>query len=811
MVDRRAVGGAVTEKLDLAPWIRRGGPAEDLAEGRPVTKVDFDLLDGVHSHGVTLEFAQPGPGDVEGLLGGAVGQVVPPRGDNDAEEIHCPYVEFADEDLPWRYGFSDDQGRPLPWCVLVVGAPEDVVVQGDHVLLGVAAQQTHSLDQARLWAHVQRPRGAAVGTGLSRVLSTAPIDPDSDYVAALVVPWVNGQQAWSGAAPETVRCLLSWTFRTGEAGTFETLATALRPADNDPVGAVMVTLPSGDAVPVPGALTSINFDLDPLTPGHPARDHDVLVDETDPTGRRRVQPPAYGAPWVTHAAVRSDVQDAAALDPGEWPWTAEVNADLRMRVIAGVGLRAGIDLQEQIVAAADEQWGAGRWTHELVSSLSLGLAAGAGLWERRLPTTDAERLTVLGPAAHRLPVVDTPSAASLAGALRRPGPGAAAFPVGLLGPRLTRSVGADRVQTAGGADSLLSLAAAGLPVAEQPGDDLAAGAALDQADAGHLDTVGLLAEVATGGQVTPAAVDDALVSMVREHEIPFVLEPPEHPALDRPQLPAVSDLLVEALAPFGAESSAGRRVIGRLDGHDLAEPLAAPQDCPNLDLPVWPYVRDVVPQWLLPGSESLGQGEVVAMRTCPEFIEAFLLGLNHRALGELQWRQHPVRVGCTPLRRFWDHVPTAAGQRGDDIVGVRDWPRDSRLGHHAPVDVRAEKLVVVVRSPLFRRYPRTLLYLAPNSTDPPLWTRGHSDLGDPVMPQFVAAMGPDLTLFAFDVDPDAIEQHWVVVQEMPVGIRFKRDVPVATHSGDWAAQNLDTPLRVLLPGPDTVGFPGGGP
>ena len=166
-------------------------------------------------------------------------------------------------------------------------------------------------------------------------------------------------------------------------------------------------------------------------------------------------------------------------------------------------------------------------------------------------------------------------------------------------------------------------------------------------------------------------------------------------------------------------------------------------------MPVWPYVRDVVPHWLLPGSESLGQGEVVAMRTCPEFIEAFLLGLNQRALGELAWRQHPLRVGCTPLRRFWNHLPPGPGGRGDDISGVKDWTHNSQLGSHAPAGIRAEKLVVVVRSPLFRRYPRTLLFLAPNKLSPPNWGKGNVDLTKPVMPQFVAAMGPDLTLFVF--------------------------------------------------------------
>ena len=802
----------MTEKLDLAPWTRRGGPAEGLAEGRPVTTVDFDLSDGPHSQPVTLEFAQPGPDEVEGLLAGAVGQLVPPSGDGDAEEIHCPYVEFTTEDLPWRYGFSDPSGRPLPWCVVVAGPPDQIDVQGEHAVLGVGVQATHPLGNAHLWAHVQRPRGGAVGSGLSRVLSFAPLDPETDYTAALVVPWVNGGAAWTGGGPVTVRCLRSWHFRTGEAGTFETLAAELHPADNDPIGTVTVTLPSGETVRVPGALTSIEFEIEPLGDPDPARDHDVLTDDLDPTGRRRVQPPGYGAPWVTHAAVVQDVDDARVQDPVQWPWTAQANADLRMRVIAGVGLQAGIDLQEQIVDSAARQWGTGAWTHELVSSLSLGLAASGGLWNRRLPTTDAERLSVLGPAAHRLPVEDTPGAATLAGALSKPDPSAASFPVGLLGPRLTRSVGADKVNEAGGAQALLTQAADGLPVAEQPRDDIAAGASPHEQDAGHLDTLGYLTEEATGGGVTVDDVDNALLHAAREL-VPEVLEQPEHRPLDRPQLPAVSDLLVKALAPFGVESSAGRRVIDRLHGIDPAEPLAAPQDCPNLDMPVWPYVRDVVPHWLLPGSESLGQGEVVAMRTCPEFIEAFLLGLNQRALGELAWRQHPLRVGCTPLRRFWNHLPPGPGGRGDDISGVKDWAHNSQLGSHAPAGIRAEKLVVVVRSPLFRRYPRTLLFLAPNPRNPLRWKNGDVDLTKPVMPQFVAAMGPDLTLFAFDVDPDAVKRHWVVVQEMPEGIRFKRDQPVAppVHAARWAAANLDTPLRVLLPGPDTVGVPGGGP
>ena len=808
----------MSERLTFAPWVRRGGrPVETLA-GRALTAVGFDISDQEHTVGSELRFLQPGPGDVRGLHPGAMRQVVPPRGDPDAEEEHCPYVELTAEDLPWRYGLLDAQDRPVPWCVLVVGDPDDVVVQGDRVRIGTATQSEHDLAAAHLWAHVQRPRDGAVGSGFARVLSPVPMQPALDYTAALVVPWsADGAPTWSGMAEVEVPCLHSWSFRTGEAGTFEDLATALHAADLDPVGSVSVTFTSARGeraeMTVPGALTTIAFGWEPLPDGHPARHHDVLAAETDRQGRRYVQPPAYGAAWVGHRAVR-DAVDAARhpTEQRQWDWTAEVNADLRLRTIAGVGLQAGIDLQEQIVAAADRQWGSGRWASELVSSLALGLAASEGLWRRRLPEDDAGRLSVLGPAAHRLPVTDHSTATSLAGALRNPEPGAAAYPVGLLGPQVARTVGRGRVQDAGGPGALQRRAGEGLPVPDQPRDEITTGTAeVDQTDAGHLDTLAHRAERGSGGATTPDEVDRRLEAAIDEHEITLVLGPAGTEAPSRPQPGRITDLLVSVLDPGGgAGSSAGRRVLGRLAGND-EEPLAPLRDCPDLDLPAWPYLRDVVPHWLLPGAESLEPGEVVAMRTCPEFVEAFLLGLNHRALGELAWRQHPVATGCTPLRRFWDAAPDPGSPpgAGEDIRPVRDWIDGSRLGTHAPAGVRAERLVVVVRSPLFRRYPRTLLYLAPNTRLD--WTPGSAALDRPVMPRSVAAMSPDLTIFAFDVDPDLIATHWVVVQEMPEGIRFGRTATVGPggDSADWASANLDTPLRVLLPGPETVG--GSGP
>ena len=120
------------------------------------------------------------------------------------------------------------------------------------------------------------------------------------------------------------------------------------------------------------------------------------------------------------------------------------------------------------------------------------------------------------------------------------------------------------------------------------------------------------------------------------------------------------------------------------------------EDCPDLDLPAWRYLRDRAQYWLLPGAQTLSSGEVVSLRTNPQFVEQFLVGFNQQALAELRWRGHPVRAGCTPLRRFWDRTPTDAGGRRDDIVGVAGWidpagcPQAGRGSTHRPAWYRSD-------------------------------------------------------------------------------------------------------------------------
>jgi hypothetical protein len=259
------------------------------------------------------------------------------------------------------------------------------------------------------------------------------------------------------------------------------------------------------------------------------------------------------------------------------------------------------------------------------------------------------------------------------------------------------------------------------------------------------------------------------------------------------------------------------QVLELIDGLD-DEPLTPPELCPDLDLPAWQMLRDHDPDWLLPGAGTMPEDRVVAMSTNPTFVDAFLLGLNTQVVGELRFRNIPIRTGCTPMRQFWARADTASDGYADDIVGVHRWAAGSDLGsldHQTPQAASAD-LVIVFRTPLFRRYPRTLVYLtpAPLVGGTPDWV-ADPDLAERLEPTFQGTITPDITFFGFDLEPELGARHWVVLEEPPHGVQFFNTEPadsgwdanrrndfldVGTDGGTFGAAAFVEPFRVMLRG-----------
>jgi hypothetical protein len=240
------------------------------------------------------------------------------------------------------------------------------------------------------------------------------------------------------------------------------------------------------------------------------------------------------------------------------------------------------------------------------------------------------------------------------------------------------------------------------------------------------------------------------------------------------------------------------RVLSTLPGITHIGPVEIE---PELDLPLWSFLTEKAPDWMLPGAGDLIDGDVVGLSTNPTFVESLLVGANHQATAELRWRNLPLTTRWSPLRKFWQRKA-----KDVDIVPIKSWPEAAALGSSSLVPPgRSAEAVVVFRTSLFRRYPATVVYLYPAAAN---WTppAANADLsGARVFPTFTGTIGKDITFFGFPVASQALATHWVVLEEPPAGYRFYQKTTVAPQAGvaansasNFAYQRFAVPVRVLI-------------
>jgi hypothetical protein len=291
-----------------------------------------------------------------------------------------------------------------------------------------------------------------------------------------------------------------------------------------------------------------------------------------------------------------------------------------------------------------------------------------------------------------------------------------------------------------------------------------------------------------------------------------------------PDLGHVADVVGKAINPNGPNSPAVRRVQSRIKGLDIGT-LTPPELPIGMDFPTWTLLRDHSKEWIIPGVERLPKDSVVAMQTNPTFIDAYLAGLNKQLLDELHWRNVPVDRRSTPLLMFWGHMNFETGQREAEIRPFTEWGALTDLGaldHQVrhPGDASGKQdLVIVFRSDLFWRYPATLVYLVKRRPIPdpdtdlkatPIFEFTPATRDDRIFlgPIFQGALARDLVFFAFDVDPQDLDQYSVMLDEPPSELRFRpRNAagnPLgmgALHGAAFAKATIDRKTRVAIDGP----------
>lgn len=299
--------------------------------------------------------------------------------------------------------------------------------------------------------------------------------------------------------------------------------------------------------------------------------------------------------------------------------------------------------------------------------------------------------------------------------------------------------------------------------------------------------------------------------------------PPEPPDRFSPiPIGPLSEIVGQAIDPTLPDSPTRVRtqdVIGDLSIGNLAQPELSL----GLDFPTWQLVNKHAPDWLLPGVGSIPENSIVALQTNPVFVDAFLTGINSQFLAETRWRNLRVQRRFTPLRMFWGHIDPATGRRTADIQPISEWAEPGALEKdlgdqsHQVLDPRdatgKNDLVILFRTELFRRYPGTLVYLVKpepglDSEQLKTFLQQQPDFGAPAAanskrfygPIFMGNMTPDIVFFAFDIDPESLDQFWLVLDEPPSELRFLQSAFPYKDTLVFDDASIDRHTRVAVSG-----------
>jgi hypothetical protein len=437
----------------LLSWLRTGvstAIAREDGGGPPAPRATVDVAMTLSAGSAGVELGLLGPGDVTGLDPRAVIRTWPRPGVIDAEANLFPLVEFAQADLPWRYtpARATAEDRLRPWLALAVVADDEIEGEAPpgtgrplpRVTVTDAATLPR-LDQAWAWAHVQVSGVTTIdGPGaaellarepsrlLSRILCPRRLRERVRYRALLVPAFERGRLAGLGeAVPDEVDGLApawapdgrhvelpvyhAWRFETGPAGDFESLVRLLRPRPLPPSVGIRdmdvrdpgSSLPAASSRPlgVEGALRAPGTASTPW-PGVERtawttalqtlvnRAAELLRGEPGPAV---VGPPLYGR-W--HAA-------RDTLAPAEPPvWFQELNADPRLRAVAGLGTLVVQAQQRALMASAWQQVEGIRRLNEELRRTQLAREVAQRLMTRHVRTADAEAALQLTTPVHGL-------------------------------------------------------------------------------------------------------------------------------------------------------------------------------------------------------------------------------------------------------------------------------------------------------------------------------------------------------------------------------------------------------------------------
>jgi hypothetical protein len=840
------------------PWVRTG--LASMAKTAPTQNfVSLQVTLTVNTQdapAVTVRLF--GPGQVTGIDPRAITRREPRPYSTSFEPNYFPAVEFATPDFPWMFSPAVPAGGALrPWlCLVAVKVqPGVAIVPRPNALPllqfsapALPVDELPNLNEITSWAHAQiagaPPANDAAVSGaladfqsgrVSRIICPRKLDPDTAYIACLVPTFNAGVQAgiapdlpandsdlapaWTGttAAPFSLPVYGSWSFSTGDAGDFASLAAKLRPPpqpvdvgqlpmDESASGFGMPAFP-GLALSMEGALKAPQTASTPWPTGVQVQFESALTPILTPPSAPDpiVTPPMYGT-WPAQ---------------GTQPvWLHELNFDPRMRAAAGIGVAAVRADQDVLIASAWDQFQQLRQANQRLRQFQLARVVAQSTRTKHINALEGAgsflQLTRPLHARIRLTLGTTATLdAHLAATRIASGTMSPAFrrlvrrrgPLGrrLFAPAAPASQIIERLNEVSGTARALSIM--GQLIA--PAGTVLLDSVSSATSLSALTPAAVAAAPGWGFSAIAAPVPGSTVpppkppgSWKNDPESPVWLKTgvktfppvPEFPTVllqyqqmmarfraaatqvvtytsqktalvdDAPAKPPLMGTLIAAQAMVVAAVDPTATLVARAAAQLVLATAGDPLR-PRIGAPQFPrpMSRALKAQQILPGVDKVPDDTAAMLVTNPRFVEAYMVGLNDEMRRELAWRQYPVDSTATFFSNFWGDAA--------DIPPIATWPANNNLGTSA--DMHDAQVVLLIRGELLRRYPNAVISAVPavmgSDNQRHLGTTGE------ISPVFRGTIEPDMTFFGFaltEAQATAGLGYYFVLAEHPSEPRF---------------------------------------
>ncbi len=210
---------------------------------------------------------------------------------------------------------------------------------------------------------------------------------------------------------------------------------------------------------------------------------------------------------------------------------------------------------------------------------------------------------------------------------------------------------------------------------------------------------------------------------------------------------------------------------------------------PELDFPLYDFLEKISKDAIIPNLHEVPENSVTLMETNGKFMEALFAGANHEMGRELTWRKYPTDQKGSYFRVFWDKGDSdLSDEELFDTDELHHWSSANTLGAQRDY---SNQLILVVRGELLQKFPGTQIYAQKAKVDSEDTTNNPPNKiinpdTTPLMPDFKAKIGTDVTLIAFDLtEEQALGTgaggddlgYFFVFQERMGEMRFGLDAP----------------------------------